>query len=122
MGYVLCISAVASQQAPIQECDPDNITFLFLGNGNYISWDIAYYNSNCTFKINISHCLPLETDPCTIDITNIDGTSVTVSLDECVQPGEAVTIDVYFDDPKCTANDNTCRSQSIYIPDVKPAG
>ena len=116
------ISAVTSPRNPIEECDPDNITFLFLEYSHYISWDIANYNTNCRFKIDISHCPPLETDPCTIHITHIDENHVTASLDECVQTGEAITVDVYLDDPKCKEDDNTCRSQSIYIPHVKPAG
>lgn len=114
---------------PLEMCDPINVTFLFQEENRFISWNINYFTSDCTFIINISSCPPSDTDPCIINVgkeyIDEDRKRVMVPLNECLKPSNqyssGVTVDVRFNHTNCT-DDNNCKARDMYLPKVKDTG
>jgi hypothetical protein len=113
---------VATQE-PVNTCDPENITFLFLRRQNkyVVNWDINRYHSNCSFSVTFTNCSNPLTEPCTInvDMSRIRDQHAEIPLDHCfgtnfVYPDGAI-IDIRWNSPMCSEGDTSC-SKEVFIP------
>ena len=95
-----------------------------------MSWDIAAHGGNCMFDVIISGCCTFEIIFCRInvikDVIVNNHVDLTIPLDYCQHftPSsdsclEGVTVSISSSD--CKKGDVSCRSPTIYIPQIKEA-
>ena len=130
MGFTFPHVYTVAIREPVNSCNPENITFLFLRRQNkyVVNWDINHYRSNCSFNVTFTNCSNPLTEPCQLNVnqSRIQNQHAEMPLDHCfgtnfVYPDGAI-IDIRWNNHLCIEGDTSC-SKKVFIPtDVNTTG